>query len=246
MIDCLIVDDEAPARQHVARLLEAHQDVRVIGEAVNGLDALQRVADDAPGVIFLDIEMPGLNGLDVVRQMPRQAVVVFVTAYDHYAVRAFDANAIDYVLKPVTPERLAQAVDKVRTILNRPRREYEAALRAAVDAANPKPPAKLAAQRGRRLVLVAPREVFYAVAEDKLVFICTASERLLVNRTIAELESLLASAGFVRTSRSTLVNFAHARELIPWSSGTWKLKLSNGVELGVSRERARAFKARIA
>ena len=246
MIDCLIVDDEQPARQHLGRLLHAHSDLCVRGEAVNGLEALQRIADNAPAVVFLDIEMPGLNGFEVVQQLGAPPVIVFVTAYDQYAVQAFEANAIDYILKPVMPARLAQAMDKVRATLRQPQDKYHAALRATLAAVQPRPLSKIAAQRGKRVVLLSPEDVLYAVAEDKLVFVCTATERLLVNRTITELDTLLSSAGFIRTSRSVLLNVGHARELIPWSSGTWKVKLSNGTEVGDSRERARGLKARIA
>ena len=245
MIDCLIVDDEAPARRHLVRLLHEHPDVRVSGEAMNGLEALQRIGDHPPAVVFLDVEMPGLNGFEVLQQLAAPPVVVFVTAYDQYAVKAFGANAIDYILKPVTAARLDQAMTKVRTSLTRPYDAYVAALRATLAHVQSRPVAKLAGQRGKRVVLVAPEEVLYAVAEDKLVFLCTSRERLLINRTIAELEELLCPRGFIRTSRSVLLNLEHARELVPWSSGTWKVKLSNGTEVGVSRERARDLKARV-
>ena len=245
MIDCLIVDDEAPARRHLVRLLHEHPDVRVSGEAMNGLEALQRIGDHPPAVVFLDVEMPGLNGFEVLQQLAAPPVVVFVTAYDQYAVKAFGANAIDYILKPVTAARLDQAMTKVRTSLTRPHDAYVAALRATLAHVQSRPVAKLAGQRGKRVVLVAPEEVLYAVAEDKLVFLCTSRERLLINRTIAELEELLCPRGFIRTSRSVLLNLEHARELVPWSSGTWKVKLSNGTEVGVSRERARELKSLI-
>ena len=246
MIACLIIDDEEPARRQLARLLEPHVDIRLAKEAANGLEAIQCIADEQPDVAFLDIEMPGLSGLEVVAQLGTPPIIVFVTAYDHYAVKAFEANAIDYLLKPVSPSRLAHTLDRVRATLKQPREAYNASLRATLARTLAGPPSKLAAHRGTRVVLLAPKDVLYVVAEDKLVFLCTASERFLVDRTIAEFDALLAPAGFVRISRSIVVNLEHATELIPSSSGTWKVKLSNSVELGVSRERARELKAKIA
>jgi DNA-binding LytR/AlgR family response regulator len=246
MIESLLVDDEAPARQHLARLLRAHSDVRVAGEAANGLEALQLVADRRPDAIFLDIEMPGLNGLDVARQLDGPPLIVFVTAYDQHAVNAFDVNAIDFLLKPIIPARLAKTLDRMRAALLRPSQDYGVAVRTALKMLEDGPPARLAVHRGNRVVLLSLKDILYAVAEDKLVFVCTSGERYLTNRTIADLESLLSRAGFFRISRSVLVNLEHARELLPWSSGTCRLKLSNSVELGVSRERSRELRARIA
>lgn len=246
MIDSVLVDDEPPARQHLARLLSVYPDVRVVGEAANGLEALQLVADHQPAAIFLDIEMPGLSGLDVAKQLDGPPVIVFVTAYDQYAVKAFEANGVDYVLKPIMPDRLSKAIGKIRTALMHPRPAYDAAVHAALTTLQSGPPAKLAVRRGSRVVLLSPKDILYAVAEDKLVFVCTSGDRFLINRTISDLESLLSRAGFFRISRSGLVNLEHARELLPQSSGTWRLKLSNNVELGVSRERARELRSRIA
>jgi two-component system, LytTR family, response regulator len=244
MIDCLIVDDEAPARRHLSRLLRDYPSVRVVGEAENGVEALQLIADHVPGVVFLDIEMPGPSGLDVVRQLSESPLIVFVTAYNHYAVAAFDANAIDYLLKPVTPQRLAQTLEKLRGSLHLLCDGYQAALQRALSTLRTAPISKLAATRGRRIVLLSLEDVLYIVAEHKLVFACTPTERLIVNRTIDQLETLLTTAGFIRTSRSVLMNVVHARELIPSSSGTWKVRLSNGGEVGVSRIRARQLRIR--
>lgn len=243
MISSLIVDDEKPARTHLRRLLSAHTDVDVIGEATNGLEALERAATLRPDVMFLDIEMPGLNGFQVISELRRPPITVFATAFDKYATRAFDANALDYVLKPVQPERLAQALSKVRSMVSRGSEAYRADLhRAASSLAEP---TKLAGRRGNRLILLSPKEVLYVAIDTQLTFFHTSTERFLTDRTITELEQVLSPVGFVRISRSTLVNLQYARELLPWTSGTCRLKLSNGTELEVSRERARALKERL-
>src|SRR5207249_3726079 len=134
MIRIIIVDDEDLARQHIARLLKVHSDVEIAGEATNGVEALQLVAEVQPEVIFLDIEMPGLNAFDMLAQLSHPPLVVFATAYDKYAISAFDANALDYLLKPIQPARLARTVEKIRATLKKPRAEYESILQRALSA----------------------------------------------------------------------------------------------------------------
>jgi two-component system LytT family response regulator len=242
---CLIVDDEDLARQQITRLLAAQPDFLVIGEARNGVEALELIPELKPEVIFLDIEMPGLNGFDMLAQLRESPLIVFATAYDEFAIRAFDANAIDYLLKPIQPARLAQALEKVQTNLLRSSDQYQASLFSTLATLRPGPPAKLAGRRGKRIVLLSPKEIIYAAIEDKLVFLYTETERFLTDRTIVELDQLLTPAGFFRISRGAVVNLEHARELLPWFSGTWRLKLSNQVELDVSRDRSRLLRSKI-
>lgn len=243
MISSIIVDDEKHARAHLRRLLSAHSDVHVIGEAAHGLEALERASALRPHVMFLDIEMPGLNGFQVISELRRPPITVFATAFDKYAIQAFDANALDYLLKPVQPERLAQALTKVRSMMDGSYEAYCADLHKT--ASSLAAPTKLAGKRGNRLILLSPKEVLYVAIDAQLTFFHTSTERFLTDRTITELEQVLAPVGFVRINRSTLVNLQYARELLPWSSGTNRIKLSNGTELDVSRERARALKERL-
>jgi DNA-binding LytR/AlgR family response regulator len=191
--------------------------------------------------VLLDIEMPGFNGFEVVQQLTTPPAIVFVTAYDEYAVRAFEANAVDYVLKPVHPERLERALHRVRDRLAKLVTEDAAkAAGATLEIARERagPIRRLAARRGKRIVIVPLRDTIRIEIEDKLVFACTATERLLLEKTIGELETLLHPAGFLRISRGELVNLDTVRELMPWFSGTWRVKLSNGEERDVSRDRA--------
>lgn len=243
MITSLIVDDEQPARAHLRRLLAAHADIDVIGEAAHGVEALERISTLQPDMMFLDIEMPGLNGFQVVSELRRPPLTVFATAFDKYAIQAFDANALDYVLKPVQPERLAQALTKVRSTMRGSHEAYRDELRKT--ASSLAAPTKLTGRRGNRLILLSPKEVLYVSIDAQLTFFQTSTDRFLTDRTITELEQVLAPVGFVRVNRSTLVNLQHARELLPWTSGTYRIKVSNGAELEVSRERARALKKRL-
>jgi two-component system LytT family response regulator len=242
VIRILLVDDEDLARASMRQALAHVEGFAVVGEAAHGLEALEAVAELKPDVVFLDIEMPGLDGFEVVQQLPPDQAVVFVTAWDEYAVRAFEANAIDYLLKPVQSERLNAALQRVKQRLAAPN---DNVAERAVASHRAGPLRRLAARRGKRIVLVPIREIIRIEIEEKLVFAVTASERWLVEKTIGELEALLEPAGFLRINRGELVNLEMVKELLPWFSGTWRVKLANGEERDVSREKARALKEAI-
>lgn len=246
LIRTLIVDDEDLARAAMRRALESEPDIVIVGEAGNGVEAVEKAGDLHPDLVLLDIEMPGFDGFEVAQQVGDAAAIVFVTAYDEYAVRAFEANAIDYLLKPVQPERLERALARIRRRLSESRggtvdTEYADRAR-VVSRERGGPLRRLAARRGKRIVIVALREVIRVEIEDKLVFAITANDRLLIEKTIGELEELLEPVGFLRISRSELVNLDTVKELVPWFSGTWRVKLANGEERDVSRERAKQLK----
>ncbi|MDQ2898728.1 MAG: LytTR family DNA-binding domain-containing protein [Acidobacteriota bacterium] len=243
MIRALIVDDEDLARVNLRRILDNEENVELIGEAANGIDALEKIGDLNPDVVFLDIEMPGLNGMEVARNMAGEPgsgpLIVFATAYDEFAVKAFEANALDYLLKPIQPRRVREALGRVTAALRSGRSEYTESLKQVLAGVTLN---KLAVRRGKRIILLALNEIFQISINDKLVFAHTEKERFLIERTIGELEEMLGDSGFLRISRGEMVNLEHARELIPWFSGTWKVKLSSGAELDVSRDRARRLK----
>jgi len=208
--------------------------VEVVGEAANGVEALEKISELAPDLIFLDVEMPQMNGFEVLAQLATPPHIVFVTAYDHYAVQAFDAHAVDYVLKPLRRERVAKAVEHVRArIGSAPPSSLKKVMQQFPVVT------KIAGRRGRKICLLSPLEVIRINVEDRLVFLHTAHERFLVDRTVAELETMLSPQGFFRVSRREIVNLQNARELTPASSGTWRLLLSNGHQVEVSRERSR-------
>jgi two-component system LytT family response regulator len=234
----LIVDDEDLARSALRRMLAEAGGVDVVGEASNGVEALEEIAELKPDVVLLDIEMPGFDGFEVVQQLENPPAIVFVTAYDEYAVRAFEANAIDYLLKPVRPERLEVALARVRERLGAP----EAAKVHAVARERGGPLQRIAARRGKRIVIVPVRDIIRIEIDDRLVFAVTASGRLLIEKTITELEAMLEPAGFLRISRGELVNLETVKELLPWFSGTWRVKLANGEERDVSRDRAKQLR----
>ncbi len=239
MIRALVVDDEELARVHLMRILRAEPEVEIVGEAANGLEALQCIAELAPSLVFLDIEMPGMNGIEVVKNLVHPPPIVFATAYDAFAVKAFEANALDYLLKPVQPQRVRQTLARFKQSNGTESRDAMHDVLSLMERDRPAPLTKLAAYRGKRIILLSLPEILHITIDDKLVFVHTDKERFLLERTVSQAEELLASAGFRRISRGTLVNMEHVRELLPWFSGTYKVKLTNGAELDVSRDRAR-------
>ncbi|MDP9169773.1 MAG: response regulator [Acidobacteriota bacterium] len=241
MIRTLLVDDEELARSTMRRALAGSPDIEIAGEAANGVEAIELIAQLRPELVLLDIEMPGFNGFEVIQQIAEPPAIVFVTAYDEYAVKAFEANAIDYLLKPVQPERLERALVRVRERLAERSPQHSARV-AEIARERSGPIRRLAARRGKRIAIVALRDVIRIEIDDKLVFACTATERLLLEKSVGDLETLLEPAGFLRISRAELVNLEMVRELLPWFSGTWRVKLANGEERDVSRERAKQLK----
>lgn len=228
----LIIDDEQWARHALKQALESVPDIELIGEAANGAEGIALIDELQPDLIFLDVEMPAMTGFEVLAQIRAEPLVIFVTAYSEYAVQAFEAHALDYLLKPVRPERLLEAIRRA------PKRE---AVKAIVKQARPLN--KIAVRKGKRVLLISRHDILFARVEDELLFLHTTSGRHLMDRTLIELEELLEGGGFFRVSRAAIVNLESVSEMYPWlASGSWRIKLTDGAELDVSRDRARALK----
>jgi len=240
-IRTLLVDDEDLARIALRRGLAGIADIEIVGEASNGIEALSMIGELTPDLVLLDIEMPGFDGFEVVQQLGTPPAIIFATAYDEYAVRAFEANAVDYLLKPVQPERLERALARVRERIHAGDSLLVSRVK-EVARERGGPLRRIAGRRGKRIVIIPLREIIRVEIEDKLVFAVTANDRLLLEKTISELEAMLEPVGFLRISRGELVNLETVKELLPWFSGTWRVKLMNGEERDVSRERAKQLK----
>ena len=248
----LVVDDEALARTRLKRMLGELERVHVVGEAATVPEAATLVDQLTPDVVLLDVQMPGEDGFALLSRVKHRPAVVFVTAFDQFAVRAFEAQAVDYLLKPFRPERLAAAIERVRVALVRPdelARRIQAVL-AMVGSARPEPPERLerfTVRIGNKQLIVKADDVLWFGAEDKLVFAATASDRHYVNFTLDELERRLDAARFLRVHRSAIANLDHAAALRPGFAGTWRLQLNDAArtEVPVSRTRARALRARL-
>jgi DNA-binding LytR/AlgR family response regulator len=245
MMQVLLVDDEELSRKELYNLLLTEPDINIIGEAVNGIEAVEQISRLKPDLVFLDIEMPGLNGFEVINSLNDLPIIVFVTAYDQYAIQAFEINALDYLLKPVSTIRAKKTVARVREKLNQDKSDQLTAIQNLSIALRQHQPtyiSRLAAYKGTHCVLISLSDIIYINVEDKLVFVHTATDRFLINRTITDLEQVLTVQGFFQINRGTIINLEYLSEIIPWFSGTFKLKLSNSLELHLSRDRASHLK----
>lgn len=247
----VIVDDEAAARSRLARLLSAHADIKVIGEASDGLQALERIEQLRPDLVFLDIQMPGLDGFEVLRSIPAgvpRPLVVFVTGFDQHALEAFEANALAYLLKPVERERLAAVLDRAARICEYDRlRSEEERLVAEVSRAQAAPLKQIVGKKRDRFVLLAPDDVLYFSAEDGVIKARTAAESYLVSYQLADLESALESSNFFRARRSALVNLGRVKEIRPYFKSSFLLVMNDvaQTEIQVSERQAKLLRQRI-
>ena len=244
-----LIDDEPLALKRLARMLEATGRVEIVGRATDPAQGLARVAADAVDVLFLDIHMPGLSGFQVVERVPRGPAVVFTTAHDEHAVRAFEVNAVDYLLKPVERERLDTALDRVaarraagnsddlRDALSRLAQQLRAA--SYVE--------HVAARTRDRVQLIPTADVTHVLARDRATYAVTASAQHMLDLTLAELERRLDPARFLRINRGILVNLAWVAELRAEAGGHLAVRLKDAArtELAVSRDRVRALKDRL-
>lgn len=249
----LVVDDEYPARAELRYLLRAHQDqVEVVGEAAHAAEALALLKAVDYQILFLDIDLPGLSGLELAEQiasLPHPPAVVFTTAYDQYALQAFNVNAVDYLLKPFSEHRLQQCLEKVfRTLALR----HQSAAKAAGGTAAPEQPGvrgprldRLLAERAGRTVLVDEKDILYAFAKDDVVYLQLAQERLLTRYTLKELAARLRQPPFFQCHRSFLVNLRKVKEIASYGNGTYGLRLDDArtSEVPVSRAQARRLKS---
>lgn len=244
----LIVDDEAAARSRLTRMLSKHPEVSVVGEASDGLQALESIEKLRPDLVFLDIQMPGLDGFQVIRSIPPEMshpLIVFVTGFDRHALEAFEANALAYLLKPVEKEQLAMVLERAAKLcaFERLRSEEE---RLVAEVARTRAPAleQIVGCKRDRFVLLNPDEILYFSAEGGLVRAKTAGESYVVNYQLAGLESALVQ-GFFRARRSTLVNLRRVKEIRPFFKSSFVLAMPDAAEITVSARQAKLLRLRI-
>ena len=246
-----LVDDELLALDRLERLLRADGRVQVMAKFTDPFVALEAVRTQTPDLLFLDIEMPELTGFELLKRLDAQPVVIFTTAYDRYALEAFDANTVDYLLKPIEPARLALALTKIQRLKDlasggRDWREMLAGLSklAGMEKAFPE---RIASRTGDRVEFVELKLVTHFFAQDKLTYAATTAKNYTVDRTIQQLEGELDPRRFVRVHRSALVNLDYIREFHSWFAGRALVRLKDGgkTEIGVARDRVRALKERL-
>jgi two-component system, LytTR family, response regulator LytT len=252
-ISTIVIDDEKPARDELTYLLKGFPEINVIGEGKNGVEAVALIKEHSPDLVFLDVQMPGLDGFGVLKKLVERKMkvphVVFATAFDHYAVQAFDVNAVDYVLKPFDKARISKAIQRAR-------REIEAhtspterleqlvnQLGAGKQASTQ--PVKLLVKSQQRLLLVDGEDLIFASIEDGLISVSAREAEGTSNyRTLEELNATLDSESFWRPHRSYLVNIHHIKEVVPWFKSSYMLKMNDkkSTEIPVSRAQTKRLR----
>ena len=245
-ISTILADDEQLASGELSYLLREFPDVEIVATASNGLEALKLIEDLEPDLVFMDVQMPGLDGMSVIRKLREQDVPLpyfaMVTAYDQYAVEAFRLEALDYLLKPVEKERLSNTVDRVRKIVAERNRQTEA----VAPVRNTLQRSKLLVRSQQRNFIVDASDVVYATIQDGLITVVASHLEGQSNyRTIEELQSNLDAEMFWRVHRSYLVNIHKIKEVIPWFKSSFQLRMDdkNHTEIPVSRVQTKRLRA---
>lgn len=250
-ISCIIVDDEQPALEELHFLLSSLADVKIIGQGHNGVEAIKLVEELEPDLLFLDIEMPGLNGFKVVEQLSKKDVlpqVIFVTAYDQYAVKAFDIHAMDYILKPIERTRLEKAVQRVKKQLESESKmsgQLQNLISLMASPEHKPKKSKLLVKDKNRNLLVDSEDLIYASVSGSVVHVATQELTGETNfRTLEELQANLDPEIFWRVHRSYLVNINKIKEVVPWFNRTLQLKMADRkeTEIPVSRSHSKRLK----
>ncbi len=232
-IRALIVDDEELARQVLRELVVAHPEIQVLAECANGFEAVKAVAEHKPDLMFLDVQMPKLSGFDVLELIESDIAVVFVTAYDQYAMKAFEVHAVDYLLKPIGRERFEAALDRAKQRIGEkmpPAVELAAAARPAQHYLE-----RLVVRDGTRVTLIPTAKLDYVEAQDDYVSLATLGAKHLKQQTIASVEAGLDPNRFVRIHRSYIVNFERVVRIEPYGKDSRLAILADGTRLPVSR-----------
>ncbi len=245
MIRAFLVDDEPLAVRRLARLLTETERVAIAGTSIDPVDAIAWLSSNDVDVVFLDINMPGMNGFEMLRMLDPQPTVVFTTADDQFALEAFRVNSIDYLVKPIDQEQLARALAKVERLSTKPPDPADLLkrLEAALSQANPRYPERIASRVGDRVQFLDLPRVTHFYAEDKLTFAAVKGKCHIIDHTISELEEKLDPARYYRIHRSTLLNLAWVQEM---DSLLVRLKDEPRTELVVARDRIRGLRERLA
>lgn len=246
-----LVDDEALALKRLSRMLTATGRVEIVGSGTDPVEAVAAVLSAKPDVLFLDIEMPGMTGFEMLAKLNPQPVIVFTTAYDQYALEAFGVNSIDYLLKPIEQAQLDRALDKIERMRGgaEPPQEIVELLErlSAVARVQPEYPVRIASRIGERVEFVELLRVTHFFAADKLTYAATPAKNYVIDHTIQELEQKLDPRKFIRIHRATLVNLDSVYDLHAMFAGRMlvRLKDEKKTELTVSRDRVKALKQRL-
>ena len=248
MIRALVVDDEKLARDRLISFLRGVDDVDVVGQAKNGVDAVRLIEEQSPDLIFLDVQMPGMDGFGVLKAVRKSPHVVFATAYDTYAIKAFEVHAADYLLKPISRARLDEALRRVRArVTGQAPALHLRELMAMLEARDRRYLPQLPVHRGRQILVVPTEQILWFEVEYRLVYAHVDGDRYMTNFTLKELEEKLDPEVFFRAHKSRLVNLQHVKAIVPWFGGRFKLVMRDqkASEVELSRAQARELRSRM-
>lgn len=239
-IRTLIVDDEALARERIRDMLASDPQIRIVGECANGRDAIDAIQLNSPDLVFLDVEMPGMDGFAVLEALPPAGIptIIFVTAYDQYAVRAFEVYALDYLLKPFDHERFDKALERAKSQISSHRSDMiNERILSALEEIKTRPVhlERLVIKMNGHVFFIKADEIDWLEAEGNYVRLHAGKESYLLRDTITALESQLDPKKFIRVHRSAIVNIDRITELQPWFHGEYRIILGEGVQLTLSR-----------
>ncbi len=234
----ILIDDEPLALERLARLLEPHRDqIRIIAQADNGPEAVEQLDSLEPDLIFLDIQMPGMDGFEVLNAAGHHPLVIFSTAYDEYAVKAFAENSVDYLLKPVDPQRLHQAIKKLGRLTDAGQANMKRQIKKLLDLSGHSGKTRITVRVGDVVRFIDAEEIHFFRARDKYVEVKTAEESFLVSKPLNQLEKELGGDDFVRIHRSALVNMKWIKKVRRLQNGNWWVEMQDrhATRLPVSR-----------
>jgi len=243
-----LVDDESLALKRLTRLLMQTRRVEIVGSTVSPVEAVRFLSGNSVDAVFLDIQMPEMTGFELLQKLPKDPAVVFTTAFDRFALEAFEVNSIDYLLKPIALDRLEKALLKLERVQGTPQALSDSEqLRAIARELTRKFPERIASRLGERVVFVEVARVTHFYAKDKLTYASTPTKDYVIDATISELEQKLDPAIFLRIHRATLLNLNFVDEVSSWFAGGMVVRLKDGkrTELSISRDRLREVKDRL-
>ena len=244
-IRTVVVDDEDLARRRLLKLLRKYgEDLEIVGEASNGGDAVALIASLRPDVVFLDVQMPGCDGFEVVRRLKEKPFIVFATAYNEYALKAFEENSVDYLLKPVEQVRLDRTVEKLRRILGTSSLALSENVEKMLARLASPPLRRMKVNLGDRIFLIDLEEIAYFESRDKYTYLHTTDREYMIDESLTDLEGKLDGATFVRIHRSFIVNVNFIRELVRWFAGRFKVRLKDKKETELIAARSYAGRIR--
>lgn len=244
-VNCLIIDDEPLARELLKEFLEQHADLNLIGECSKGTEAVEKIDELKPDLIFLDVQMPGMNGFDVLDEIEHDPFVIFTTAYDQYAIRAFEKNAVDYLLKPVDQERFKLAVERAITRMNTEQNNVGELLRNMKTENRTSYDSHIFVQKSEKLINLPVDEIEHLEASGDYTILTTKNDQFVSSSGIGKLEEILNPDMFIRVHRSTIININSLKEIEKHFNGGMVVKMNNGKSFPVSRTYAKLIRKKV-